>query len=329
MKEYEIRPKATFDEFLEISLREADRLFPDKSAFVEIRCPACDSPDSRPEFSKCGFGYKCCPACGSLFMSPRPRPEAMDAYYRDSEAMSHWARVFYKETEAVRREQILRPRAGLAGEWAEKLGLRGPFVDVGSGFGVLLEEVRDLRVFEKVIGVEPSAELAALCRKRGFEILERKAEEVGDREVEAVFATSFEVIEHVFDPAEFLGAIRRLLRPGGVVLFTTLTISGFDMLELWAESKSIFPPHHVNLMSTRGIRKMVERSGLELLDLSTPGQLDVDIVRNMLEGNPGLPVSRFAREISGASEEIREGFQEFLRENLLSSHVRVVARRSA
>ncbi|MBI3126044.1 MAG: class I SAM-dependent methyltransferase [Candidatus Tectomicrobia bacterium] len=326
MKEYDIRPKAVFDEFLDISRREAERLFRDKSFFVEIPCPACDSSRCEHAFDKYGFTYLTCLGCGSLYLSPRPSYERLDAYYRDSQAVEHWAEVFYKETERARRAQIVRPRALLVKEWAEKLCLRGTFADVGSGFGVLLEEIRDLGMFDRIVGVEPSAALAEICRGRGFEVVEKKMEEIVPGEIGAVFATNFEVIEHVFNPYEFLEALGRALVPGGVVLFTTLVVSGFDLQELWSASKSICPPLHVNLMSTVGIEALLGRCGMEPLELSTPGRLDVDILRNALAECPGVAVSRFARAVASAPEATRAAFQAFLQENRLSSHVRVVAR---
>lgn len=326
MKEYEIRPKAVFDEFLDISRREAEQLFRDRSAFVEIPCPACDAHRCEHAFDKHGFTYQSCLDCGSLYLSPRPSSERLDAYYRDSQAVEHWAKVFYKETERARRAQIVRPRALLVKEWAERLCLRGTFADVGSGFGVLLEEVRDLGMFNRIVGVEPSAALAEVCRGRGFEVVEKKMEEVAPGEIGAVFVTNFEVIEHVFSPYEFLKALKRALAPGGVVLFTTLMVSGFDLQELWAASKSICPPLHVNLMSTAGLEALLGRCGMELIELSTPGRLDVDILRNTLAECPGAAVSRFARSVASAPEKTRTAFQKFLQENRLSSHVQVVAR---
>jgi len=328
VKEYEIRPKGVFDEFLDISLREGERLFSDKSRFVEMSCPACASSRSGQAFLKNNFNYETCKDCSSLFMNPRPTSSDLATYYRNSGAVEHWAKVFYKDTEGARRAQIIKPRAKMVGGWAKQLNVQGTFCDVGSGFGVLLEEIKALGIFEEINGIEPASDLAQICRDRGFCIFEKNVEDLDVEEVQADVTTCFEVLEHVFQPSDFLQAVSRTLLPGGVLIFTTLTISGYDLGELWSYSKSVCPPSHLNLMSVSGLAALVERCGLELVDLSTPGKLDVDILRNMLNENPEIPVSRFARQISAACEAVQEKFQEFLRGNRLSSHVMVVARKT-
>jgi 2-polyprenyl-3-methyl-5-hydroxy-6-metoxy-1,4-benzoquinol methylase len=327
VKEYEIRPKNVFDEFLNISLRESERLFSDKSKFIEVSCPACGSSRLRQAFLKNNFNYETCKDCSSLFVNPRPNSADLSAYYRDSGAVEHWAKIFYKDTEGARRARIVKPRAKMIEKWAKQMNVDGTFCDVGSGFGLLLEEIKELGIFEEIIGVEPASDLAQICRDRGFRIFEKNVEDLDAEEERANFATCFEVIEHVFEPLEFLRAASNILIPGGVFIFSTLTISGFDLGELWSNSKSVCPPNHLNLMSVSGLAALVKRCGLELVDLSTPGMLDVDILRNMLEENSEISISRFARQISEANETVQEKFQNFLQENRLSSHVVVVARK--
>lgn len=329
MKESEIRPEALFDRYLELSRRDIATFFADHAAFREIRCPACDSKDSREGFEKLGFHYRVCEQCSSLFLSPRPTEEMQAAYSRQSEAVEFWSTHFYRETADARREKMFRPRAQQVGALAAQglVPAGGTFADIGSGYGIFLEELKSLDLFGDIVGIEPAPGLAAVCRGKGFRVIEKMVEDVAEGEVRADLATAFEVLEHVFEPVRFLQAAAAVVRPGGILLFTTLTISGFDLQVLWNESKSIYPPHHINLLSVGGIRDLVRRSGLELVEISTPGRLDVDIVSGMAASNRSLPLPRFVESLLASPPSVQEDFQLFLQRSLLSSHIRVLARR--
>jgi len=329
MKEHEIRPRELFDSFLEVARRDIDVYFAKSAEFVAVRCPACDSDQGRPSFVKHGMQYAECADCGSLFMSPRPTREMIDRYYRESESSRFWAQRFFPETAEPRRRFIFRPRAEVLNELLSRLDLPRPLIvaDIGSGFGIFLEELRKLGAFEEVVGIEPSTDLACASRDRGFRIFEHPVESLNASDLQASVLTSFEVIEHLHSPFDFLHSARRLLAPGGILMFTTLTCSGWDIRLLWERSKSVSPPHHINLLSTEGLERLVGRSGLELVEIATPGKLDVDIVGNMLEEDPGTPLDRFsAYLLRHRGAEVRTDLQGLLQRHCLSSHVRVVAR---
>jgi hypothetical protein len=74
---------------------------------------------------------------------------------------------------------------------------------------------------------------------------------------------------------------------------------------------------------------MCERAGLTVLERQTPGVLDADIVRNkVLQGKFDLTGQRFLEIVLLERwGELGDSFQEFLRENLLSTHSWIVAQR--
>ena len=329
MKESDIRPQALFNRYLELSRKDIDRFFADHSSFLEVPCPACASDRHEFGLEKFGFRYATCLGCGSLYLSPRPTPEMINVYYQESEAVKFWETHFFKETAEARREKMFKPRAQLVAEWTNRVGMghSAIFVDVGSGYGIFLEEVANLGRFAQVVGIEPAPNLATICREKGFTVIEKPMENVQAEEIPASFATAFEVLEHLYDPSAFLVGVRRMLKPGGLFLFTTLTVTGFDIQVLWEHSKSVYPPHHMNLLSVLGMEQLMRRVGFELEELTTPGKLDVDIVRNIVNENPSVPLQRFVRQlIFEVSDDVREAFQQFLQAHCLSSHIRVIAR---
>jgi len=157
-------------------------------------------------------------------------------------------------------------------------------------------------------------------------VIEAQSEEIPNGTVRAGCVTAFELLEHIFEPVEFLRSVRSLLDPSGLLVLTTLTSTGFDIQVLWEHSKSVYPPHHLNLLSLSGMERLMERSGLKILEMSTPGHLDVDIVANALRENPEIHVPRVVLQILRGAPQTRQSFQEFLKNNRLSSHVQIVAR---
>lgn len=263
MKEFEIRPRALFDEYLAIARNDIATYFSDTASLEEVVCPACNAAVAEQAFVKHGFTYCSCQTCGSLYVSPRPTAEMINRYYRESASSKFWAERFFPETAEARRVQIFRPHAEIINLLIEQFGLPNPRVvaDVGAGYGIFLEEMQCRGGLDEIVAIEPSGDLAQTCRDQGFRVIEKPVEEVAPDELQAAVVTSFEVLEHLYSPADFLGHIYEVLLPGGLLIFTTFTISGWDLQVLGDQSKSISPPHHINLLSTESLEKLVRRVG--------------------------------------------------------------------
>ena len=137
----------------------------------------------------------------------------------------------------------------------------------------------------------------------------------------------FEVLEHVYEPLSFILSLKQLIRPGGYLLISTLCADGFDIQVLWEKSNSVFPPHHINFLSKIGFETLFIRAGFHEIDISTPGQLDVDIVRNsMVQASELRKQHRFLSKLVN-SEKYGQDFQDFLVRNQLSSHVWIISRK--
>jgi SAM-dependent methyltransferase len=328
MREDDIRPKPLLDEFFVRLRRDAERVAARRADFVAVPCPFCGDARAASAFEKEGFRYAECAECGSLYASPRPTPDLLRGYLETSEAVEFWSTQFYRQTEAARREQMFRPRAARIAALANRYGLPADATcaDIGAGYGLFALELAAVGRFARLVAVEPDARLASICRDHGFEVVEKWVEDLTHQDVRAHLATAFEVLEHVYDPLTFLRASSNAVTAGGLLFFSTLAASGFDIQVLWEHSRSVSPPQHLNFPTVAGLERLVARAGLEVVEITTPGQLDVDIVRNRLLAHPDLTVPRFARTLAAADETARNAFQQVLREHRLSSHVQCVAR---
>lgn len=328
MKEEEIRPKKIFDEYLKLAKEDIKQYFSDKSGFVHINCPACNGNDASFEFEKNGFNYVKCYNCGTLYVNPRPSKEAIRNFYTHSKSTKYWTEHFYKETENQRRDKIFKPRALMIQDFIGKRRKINTFADIGAGYGTFLDEVRKLSLAKNILAIEPSGDLAVILKNNGFEVIQIPIEECGSvLRAKVDFATSFELLEHVFSPEKFFSSVCGILSNGGYFIFTTLNINGFDLQVLWDKSKSISPPHHLNFFNIDSAKILLKRCGFKIVKAFTPGKLDVDIVKNMCS-EQNIEVSKFVKLLINSDETTRANFQSFLGENNLSSHMCFITQKS-
>ncbi len=327
MKGADIGPDDIFQRYLEISAADAEHRF-NNTERLSNPCIACELGNVSWQFEKSGFADVRCDGCGMLYQSPRPLIGAFEAFYRSSVSSRYWAEIFFPAVAEARRERIFRPRVErLAALCAEKGVSAERLVDVGAGYGIFLEEWRTRFPRADLIAVEPSQNLAQICRGKGFKVVEDIVENVHGYDGYADLLVCFEGLEHVYDPVSFVKTLSALVRPGGHVFVSTLAVDGFDIQTSWEKSNRISPPHHINFLSVAGFRAVFERAGLADICITTPGKLDVDIVRNAYKRSPDvLAGNRFAQLMIG-DEERGAAFQEFLAGHQLSSHVWILGRK--
>lgn len=318
----EIRPPALMTEFKRLSIADAAEFFGDPEKLVEVNCPACDAGGREAVFRKQEFLYNQCHQCGSLYVSPRPSAEALSRYYRESRASRFRVEHFSRDTAKARRYHLLNAHATWMGQLFDEAGnpKAKSYGDYETHSPQIFDEIDHLKLFDALHSIDP------LLQPEGA-----MAEKVTVGPVEGLGALSaFEKLEHQFSPFEFVNDLRERLAMGALLFLTTRTISGFDLQVLWDKTPYIFVPEHLNLLSIEGLDTLLGRSGLELVELSTPGQLDVQFVLHALEQDPSIKAPAFIDYLLRKRDRLaHEDFQDFLQKHRLSSHVRVAAKRIA
>ena len=283
MKESEIRPQELMQRYVELSAQDAEVYFSGIAGRIDLPCVACGSIDVAKEFSKNGFAYALCNKCGTLYQTPRPPIEEFESFYKDSESSRYWAEVFFPAVAESRREKIFKPRVERLQSMCNDIGLEvTKLIDIGAGYGIFLDEWRAVKPETELLAVEPSVALANKCRSKSLEVVESIAENVIGYDNYADLVVCFEVLEHVDNPLEFIKVLKKMVRPGGYLFISTLCIDGFDLKMLWEQSSQISPPHHINFNSIKGFEFLFQRAGFRDIQITTPGQLDVDIVKNFI-----------------------------------------------
>jgi ribosomal protein S27E/SAM-dependent methyltransferase len=330
LREAALRPRALVEEYVALLDRDRRAAFGDRSGFVEISCPGCKTERCPTVFTKAEFAYARCPRCGSVFASPRPMAEALREFRRTSAAIRYWISRVETETVRDRAWSIAYPRAVWIQAGADEIHVQPKvLVDLDSKSALFIESITRAGTFERVVVAEPQVDPEPLARLPGL-VVEPSLATLLARPAQVAAVSAQECLERDADPDRLIGDAMRLLAPGGLLFLTTLTWSGFDFQVLGGRASAILPPIHLNLLSLDGIRSLLTRHGFELLELSATGQLDTEIVVHAVAEDPTIELPPFVDElIRRRDERVHRAFQQFLQEALLSSHVRVVARRPA
>ena len=326
-RENDIRPTAL--DAGKIAALEADLKFlaSQKSLFIEVCCPACDESNHQPIFEKYTFQFVQCNNCDTVFMTPRATPEILEAFYRHSKLYEYWNKYIFPSSMEARREKIFKPRVARLIDICKKYNIPSDcIVEVGAGYGIFCDALTRRHYFKRVVAVEPNADLANTCRSSGIEVVEDTIENIEPGKYAADVLAAFEVIEHLFSPQTFIKNCLKLLKTNSIMILTCPNYKGFDIEALAHNSDSI-DAEHINMFNPESLELLLNRCGFKVLECTTPGELDVEILRNKVLNNEySLAGQPFLRSVlMDRWEELGRRFQEFLKENKLSSHMWVVA----
>ena len=110
------------------------------------------------------------------------------------------------------------------------------------------------------------------------------------------------------------------------IILTCPNGMGFDIQLLKEKSDSI-DHEHINYFNPSSIQQLYARAGFKVIQLNTPGKLDVDIVVNKIKKNKIKAIGDFVCKfiLNSKDQKVKANFQKFLTKNNLSSNMWVVA----
>jgi SAM-dependent methyltransferase len=151
----------------------------------------------------------------------------------------------------------------------KSLAPSGRLLELGSAYGFFLEVARshwDAR------GIDVSREGVRHAREAiGVEALEADFLALPDEPESYDVICLWDTIEHLPRPVRTLEKASRWLKPGGTLLLTTGDVE--STLARWRGQRwrQIHPPTHLYYFSARTLAKALEKSGLEVRDVSYVG----------------------------------------------------------
>lgn len=301
----------------------------ENSEFIDIDCPVCkDDKNSQLSFYKYGFKHMTCTECKTLYVSPRPVEKKLFEYYDSYEAPKFWNNILV-ETNNDRKYLQHTPRVEiLKNIVSETNNKKELFVDLGAGNGNFSKAILEAEIFKEVIASDISDTCLNSCREQG---LETKKGTVNDFSVNSIDCITFnDLIEHVFNPYDFLSDCYAKLRENGILMLSTPNGEGFDFKILKDKTENITPPEHIQYFNPNSIKILLEKIGFEIVSITTPGILDTSIIKRQInEKNFSLKKNNDFLDFiySLNDEEVESDFQNFLQRNNLSSHMLIFAKK--
>jgi SAM-dependent methyltransferase len=322
----EIRPEHLKNELKKLSEMDREWLHSKQAQFITTPCPACDSKDYQLYFKKWGFEFQECVQCHTVFISPRPSRDLLKNFYTVSKGYAYNCTHIFPKTNHIRTEKIYKPRLQMCLDICHKHSVScQSLVEVGSGSGAFALLAKNNELFKKIIVIEPNPVLANECRRKGLNVIEATVEEASIN-LKTDMVVSFEVIEHLFSPMEFIQASAKMLNPGGLLITTQPNVRGFDMQMLGANHHS-FSHAHLNYFHPDSLNLLIRKCGLIPIELITPGRLDAQIVRNaLLEKIINFDNQPFFKRLFTEDwDSLGRLFQNFIVNAKMSSHSAIAA----
>jgi 2-polyprenyl-3-methyl-5-hydroxy-6-metoxy-1,4-benzoquinol methylase len=139
-------------------------------------------------------------------------------------------------------------------------------LDVGTGYGFFLKALHDKYGLD-VVGIELSRQEAQHANTAlGLKVINSALGDAGLDKRSFDLVTTFEVIEHVPNPLEFIRELAEYVRPGGHLLIMTDNFSSRMVKSLGAGFPKWIPHSHVSHFSSRTLKRAIEGvAGLEVV----------------------------------------------------------------
>lgn len=304
--------------------------------FVKRSCPFCGSREYEEEepFQE-RYGVARCSKCSSLYVNPCPTQEVLNDYYNHY-ACNKMLEDVYMERAKKPHNVILDERVETIAGYMEKLEKKEfRILEVGCSNGSFLSKLRryadkkwpDRKV--SYIGVDANSSAVDACRDEGLCLHAATIEDYLEKTMEKFdIIWHAELIEHLIDPYAVFQKLYQAMNRGGYMIFTTPNDASVEMGSISYNvprvlACNILPPMHLNAFSTNNISHFVMRSGFDVVEISTPGKFDVEI----LEMETQHLKYEWLLGLKGLTEDQKEMIQRLLVMAGGSSHMQCVVRK--
>ena len=321
--EADFKPSELYRQYLKMLEKDVAELLVSR-AKKTIACPACDCARTAGSFQKFGLTYHECCDCMTLYVSPCPSCEDILRYYTEAPAEKYWRDLLSKITVEKREQKIILPRMEWMLESAHEYFSSPPkavaFLHSSElGYAKYINQKMNSVYFVRpFVSADDLASYPSLKMLSSLDELSESLDMI----------LLYETLDHLPETHEFLAEVHKALKPGGLCFITSILSSGINILLLRENASNIFPPDRLNVFSVEGLNQLFRKLDFEVIEFSTPGILDMEMLQHAIQQQPDLPELRFVRYLlKNRDEAVKQSFQEFLQASLMSSYGRILLRK--
>ena len=279
---------------------------------IKKECPICGQNRSRYFFTKWNVDYLCCEECNTVFAVCEE--DVVSGYLSFQELINYRLDEEYQYQLYDSRQEVWSEFL----EWVEVRAYR------------FLRRNRNLNILDvgnRFTGLVSMIQKSDICDRYDIRdsILAKDQHSIGSKEADIVFFN--DAIKTEFHPHEKIQSIKKYIKEDGLLFLGARAGSGFDIITLKENNTKIYPYEHILLPSVQGITKLLTDNGFEVLEITTPGVMDVKYVLEDIDKlHEGEEFVRYL--LKDRNETILQEFQRFLQKSCLSSFIRVIARKA-
>lgn len=227
------------------------------------------------------YAVERCRGCGLVYTMPRPTPEELADFYSSTYfERSAPTRLGYADYRAVAEANAKRMWLDLQRYTDLSAVTPQRLLDVGCATGGFLAAAA--ADGWSSVGIELSRDAAAIAREEyRLDVLEGDIESAPLEPAQFGLVTLWHVLEHLPDPLGALERVRKLLAPDGLAFIELPNWNSLGRVAKGAKWSQLKPPEHINFFTPKSLRLAAERSGLDVLRVSThyPSLVDRAAVR--------------------------------------------------
>jgi len=268
-----------------------------------VNCAICGKDKTKLLYVVDSFHIVRCSNCGLIYVNPRLSSDELKRiydsqdYYRSGypNYLSKKKFIFWESKKILEKIERLRKQKG------ERI------LDIGCSFGFFLDSARELGW--DTYGVEISKYASDFARKElHLNVTTGTINDLSYSNNSFDVITMWDVIEHLYNPVSSLKKIRDLLKPDGILALATPNI-GSPLSRLTKERwEQIKPTYHLYYFSPATLTKLLEKSRLSMVKLSTQG---LGGTLKWIMGRNGLQENEMAADSSRVKYLLKNGTNKF------------------